>query len=78
MRIWESVIAMPTFRGDELVSIELHPISLQFGEPRWVRGRPLPADGDLAAKILGDLARLSGPFGTSIQTRGEIGFVQIR
>ena len=76
--IWESVIAMPTFRGGELVSIELHPISLQFGAPAWVRGRPLPADEELSSKILDDLIRISAPFGTTIRAEGGVGVVQLR
>ncbi len=76
--IWESVIAMPTFRGGELASIELHPISLQHGAPRWVRGRPLPADEGLSRKILDDLVRISAPFGTTIRTEAGVGRVEIR
>jgi poly-gamma-glutamate synthesis protein (capsule biosynthesis protein) len=76
--IWESVIAMPTFRGGELVSIELHPISLQFGAPSWVRGRPLPADEELSTKILEDLIRISAPFGTTVQAEDGVGIAQIR
>ena len=76
--IWESVIAMPTFRGGELVSIDLHPISLQFGAPRWVRGRPLPAGEELSSKILDDLIRISAPFGTTIRAEGGVGVVEIR
>jgi poly-gamma-glutamate synthesis protein (capsule biosynthesis protein) len=76
--IWESVIAMPTFRGGELVSIELHPISLQFGAPAWVRGRPQPADPQLSRKILDDLIRVSAPFGTTIRAEGGIGVVEVR
>ena len=76
--IWESVIAMPTFRGGELVSIELHPISLQFGAPAWVRGRPLPAEPELSRKILDDLIRISAPFGTTIRAEGGVGVVEVR
>ena len=76
--IWESVIARPTFRGKDLVSIELHPISLQFGEPPSVRGRPLPADPELSDKILGDLIRLSEPFGTTVRNERGVGVVDLR
>ncbi len=76
--IWESVIAMPAFRGGELVSIEVHPISLQFGAPAWVRGRPLLADEELSGKILDDLIRISKPFGTTIRAEGGVGVVDIR
>jgi poly-gamma-glutamate synthesis protein (capsule biosynthesis protein) len=65
--IWESVIAMPTFDGERLVSLELHPISLGFGEPTTVRGRPMFADRDLGRKIIQDLIDASGPYGTMVE-----------
>lgn len=77
--IWESVVAMPTFRGEELVSLELHPISLGFGQPATVRGRPMFADRELGRKIIQDLIDASEPHGTVVEwddARG-IGFVQL-
>ncbi|MGH7502673.1 MAG: CapA family protein [Longimicrobiales bacterium] len=75
--IWESVIAVPAFRGDDLVSLELHPITLGFGAPRQVRGRPLLADEELGRKIIADLIERSQPFGTSIQWRDGVGYVRV-
>jgi poly-gamma-glutamate synthesis protein (capsule biosynthesis protein) len=75
--IWEAVIAMPKFSQGELVAVELHPISLGFGKPRTVRGRPMFADEELSKKIIGDLQRISKPFGTEIVYRNGIGLVQI-
>ena len=77
--VWESVIAMPTFRGSELVGIELHPITLGFGQPRHVRGRPMLADRELGKKIINDLIERSRPFGTVVEWReGEgIGVVRL-
>lgn len=77
--IWESVVAMPTFEGERLVALELHPISLQYGEPATVRGRPLLAERELGRKIIQDLIDRSGPHGTTVEwdeSRG-IGIVQI-
>lgn len=77
--IWESVIARPTFDGQRLVSFELHPITLGFGQPASVRGRPMLADRDLGQKIIQDLIDRSEPHGTSIDwdpDRG-IGIVRI-
>lgn len=76
--IWESVVAMPTFRGGELVEVALHPITLGFGEPAWVRGRPMLARGELGSKILEDLRVRSEPYGTRIEVRDGVGYVLVR
>ncbi|RLA32236.1 MAG: CapA family protein [Gammaproteobacteria bacterium] len=73
--IWESVIAVPTFNDRQLTELKLYPISLGFGAPRQVRGRPLFADEDLGAKIISDLKELSEPYGTEIEMRRGIGYV---
>jgi poly-gamma-glutamate synthesis protein (capsule biosynthesis protein) len=76
--IWESVVAEVVFDGRELAELKLHPISLGFGKPRYVRGRPLPADDALSGKILSDLVRLSKPFGTEIQNLDGVGVVKVK
>lgn len=75
--IWEAVIAVPKFRNRQLVEVALHPISLGYGEPRQVRGRPLLADAELGRKILDDVIRLSAPFGTEIDVRRGVGYVRL-
>jgi len=75
--IWESVVALPTFRGRRLESLAVVPITLGYGKPRTERGRPLLADSSLAAKILGDLSARSKPFGTSLEIRGSRGIVAV-
>ena len=72
---WESVIAIPTFNDGELTQLSLHPIDLAYGQPPQVRGRPLLADDDLGEKIIGDLQRLSEPYGTEIEMRRGVGYV---
>jgi poly-gamma-glutamate capsule biosynthesis protein CapA/YwtB (metallophosphatase superfamily) len=76
--IWESVVAMPRYRSGRLAELALHPISLGFGAARHVRGRPMLASPELGAKILGDLTKLSAPFGTRITTRDGIGYVELQ
>jgi poly-gamma-glutamate capsule biosynthesis protein CapA/YwtB (metallophosphatase superfamily) len=76
--IWESVVAMPRYRSGRLAELALHPISLGFGGPRHVRGRPMLAAPELGAKILGDLTKLSAPFGTRITTRDGVGYVELQ
>ncbi len=76
--IWEAVVAVPTFKGGELVDLALHPISLGFGKPASQRGRPLLAEPELGRKIIDDLIRLSDPYGTKIEYRDGIGRVVIQ
>jgi hypothetical protein len=71
------VVAIPKFRGRQLVELALHPISLGFGQPRSERGRPTLADPELGKKIVDDLIRLSQPFGTTIRDRDGVAFVDI-
>ena len=75
--IWEAVVAIPTFRGKQLIELAFHPITLGHGKPRSVRGRPLYAEGALGQKILNDLVKLSGEMGTTITVRDGVGYVVI-
>lgn len=73
--IWEAMVAVPRFRGERLVELAIHPISLGYGRSRSHRGRPQVAEGELGLKILGDIARLSTAFGTRISIRDGVGYV---
>lgn len=75
--IWESVVAIPRFKGKQLVELALHPISLGFKKPITDRGRPQLADPALGQKILDDVTKLSEPFGTRIQIRNGVGYVEL-
>ena len=75
--VWESVVAVARWRGEDLQTVELHPITLGFGKPRPVRGRPMLADRELGRKIIGDLIERSQPFGTVIEWRDGTGVVRV-
>lgn len=75
--IWEAVVAVPRFRGEQVTEIALHPITLGHGKARSVRGRPMFAEGELGQKILGDLVKLSAEHGTKIAIRNGIGYVEL-
>jgi poly-gamma-glutamate capsule biosynthesis protein CapA/YwtB (metallophosphatase superfamily) len=75
--IWESVVAVPVWSGKTLRELKLHPITLGFGKPRTVRGRPMLAGPELGKKIIEDVARLSQPFGTRVDFVDGIGIVRI-
>jgi poly-gamma-glutamate synthesis protein (capsule biosynthesis protein) len=74
---WEAVIAIPSFKDDELESVELHPITLGFGKPRPDRGRPKLAGPEIGKKIIADLQRLSQSYGTHIIYKDGIGVVDL-
>jgi poly-gamma-glutamate synthesis protein (capsule biosynthesis protein) len=74
---WEAAIAVPTFKDGKLSELALHPIDLGFGRLRQVRGRPIFASEELGEKIIGDLVRLSEPYGTDIEMRRGVGYVKL-
>jgi len=72
--IWyESVVAVPTFQGKELVELRLYPIDLGQKMPRSQRGTPRLADAETGRTIIARLAELSAPFGTDIRYENGIG-----
>jgi poly-gamma-glutamate capsule biosynthesis protein CapA/YwtB (metallophosphatase superfamily) len=75
--IWESVVALATWRDGRIAGLELHPITLGFGEPPAERGRPRLAPPDLAKHILDNLVARSKPFGTTITVENGIGRVTL-
>ncbi|MCX7974512.1 MAG: CapA family protein [Candidatus Aminicenantes bacterium] len=64
---WESVVACLKWQGKDLQEVKLVPISLGFGKPRWIRGRPVLADPILSRQIIEGLKKLSQPFGVMIE-----------
>jgi hypothetical protein len=59
----------------ELQEIDLYPIRLGFQESRTQRGRPFPATGEMAAKIISRLAHLSESMGTDVKFRDNKGVI---
>jgi hypothetical protein len=66
-----------TFAGERLAEVDLHPISMGFGEPLDRRGTPRLAHGEEARAILEGLARLSAPYGTHVTIDGEVGRLRL-
>ncbi|MCP4712422.1 MAG: CapA family protein, partial [Planctomycetes bacterium] len=63
---WEGVLAQLTFKGEEIMKIELLPVDMSFGKPVPIRGFPLYADKELGRKIIGDVGRLSAEYRTKV------------
>jgi poly-gamma-glutamate synthesis protein (capsule biosynthesis protein) len=74
-RYWETVLPVCVFEDRQLTEIQLHPITLGFGEPAVDRGTPRLATGNLGREILESFAALSAPFGVSVEARGNVGYV---
>lgn len=72
---WESVIALPKFTDDKLTELSLVPITLGFGNPPGLRGRPMLASPENATKIIADLVKMSAPLGVKIENRNGVGYV---
>lgn len=63
---WKQIITTCRFNQRKLSRIDLYPLDLGFGKPRWQRGRPILADSSLGEEIIRRLTRLSRKLGTEV------------
>ncbi|MBI4541154.1 MAG: CapA family protein [Gemmatimonadetes bacterium] len=70
---YQSVIAVPVFRGSSMIELKLYPVDLGQHAARPQRGTPRLADEAMGRKIIDEMARLSARYGTSIVYEGGIG-----
>jgi len=71
--IYESVIAVPVFRGREAVEIRFYPLDLARTAPRSQRGTPRLATEEHGRHIIGRLSRMSAVLGTTITCENGVG-----
>ena len=90
--VWESVVAHVGFQGKNLQSITFQPIVMNKigqGQPDTqdehtnnlylqTRGLPKLATGDQARYILQRLADSSGPFGTTVEVKGDTAEIKLK
>jgi len=74
---WEDAVGVVEFAGGKLSGVTLQPIDLGFRRPRYMRGRPVLAEDDVAQNVLGLFQQLSQPFGTEIDVVGNLGHVRL-
>ncbi len=74
---WESVLAVIEYEGSKPTRVVMYPLYLGWDKPRSQRGRPVLAKGEIAARILSRMQRMSAPFGTNIRIEDEIGIIDI-
>jgi poly-gamma-glutamate synthesis protein (capsule biosynthesis protein) len=72
---WQNFAATCHYRGGKLAEIRIHPLDQGFGRPRGQRGRPVLADGEMAAKVIARVDRLSRPYGVTAANRDGVGIV---
>lgn len=74
---WRGIAATCDFHGGKLARLDLHPLDLGFGTPRAQRGRPMLAQGKVAATVLDRVKRLSQRYGTEIVVEGGVGTISV-
>jgi hypothetical protein len=57
------------------VRVDLYPLDLGFGKPRWQRGRPLLADEKLGREIIEKVGHLSRRRGTEVKYQDGRGVI---
>ena len=72
---WKQVIAKCEFTERKLARVDLYPVDLGFGKPRWQRGRPLLADEKLGREIIDKIAGLSRRRGTEVRWQDGRGVI---
>ena len=72
--VWyESLVALPTFKGGQLIDLKLYPIDMQQKAPRSQRGTPRLADEATGRRILQRITELSAAFGTALRIENGVG-----
>jgi poly-gamma-glutamate capsule biosynthesis protein CapA/YwtB (metallophosphatase superfamily) len=71
--IYESVIAVPVFRGREAVEVRLYPIDLARTAPRSQRGTPRLAEEAHARHIIDRMIKMSAVLGTTLTYENGVG-----
>lgn len=77
VRYWESALPYCEFTDGNLTKIDLHCMSLGYGEPRSRRGTPRTATPEDAERIIGYVNDLSDQFGVDVRFEDGIGRVDI-
>jgi poly-gamma-glutamate synthesis protein (capsule biosynthesis protein) len=74
---WENIVVRCSYKKGELSDIRVHPIDQGFGRPRPQRGRPMLAEGAVAKRVLGRIAKISKHYGTEMKIANNTGVVRV-
>jgi poly-gamma-glutamate synthesis protein (capsule biosynthesis protein) len=72
---WENMFAVCEFSKSRLKEIRIYPIDQGFGRPRPQRGRPVLAEGEVAARVVERVVRLSERYGTNVTVKNGLGII---
>ncbi|MEE8607887.1 MAG: hypothetical protein V3S55_09790, partial [Nitrospiraceae bacterium] len=64
-------------RFTALAEIRIHPIDQGFGRPRAARGRPMLANGAVAKRVFGRMAKISKIYGTTMGINKNTGIIRV-
>jgi poly-gamma-glutamate synthesis protein (capsule biosynthesis protein) len=71
-------VARCEFENKKVSRIDLYPLDLGFGKPRWQRGRPVLADEKLGKEIIDRIAQLSNKYATLVKWQDGRGVIAVR
>lgn len=74
---WKQIITTCRFSQRKLSRVDLYPLDLGFGKPRWQRGRPILADSSLGEEIIRRLTRLSRKLRTEVTWQDGRGVITL-
>jgi poly-gamma-glutamate capsule biosynthesis protein CapA/YwtB (metallophosphatase superfamily) len=74
---WEQALSICRFEGGALRAITLHPLDLGFRQARTRRGRPVLAEGEVAARVIGRVTELCARYGVRVEERGGVATVLV-
>jgi poly-gamma-glutamate capsule biosynthesis protein CapA/YwtB (metallophosphatase superfamily) len=73
---WQSMAVICRYEKKQIEEVDINPVEMGYGRPRWQRGRPVLADAEQGKVILDRVARLSETYGTHIEKRDGCGIVR--
>lgn len=73
---WESIVPICSIGSNGIDQIECLPVELHYEDARAVRGEPRLATGEMATRILENLAELAEPYGTEVTIKEDVGIIK--
>ncbi len=69
---YQTILAVPSFRGTQLTEIKMYPVDLQWKAPRSQRGSPRLAAGQTQKDIIERMTKMSSDLGTTLASENGV------